>query len=106
MAGLQEAASRPPENSVFSADREETAEIRIPPGAASGVNIATLQLQPRIRLLLRNVLTCGMSYGPECHVDNVAWVRIAHCGDKADNDKYDLRTVQTPNGGSTAGEIM
>jgi hypothetical protein len=63
-------------------------------------------LQARIRLLLRNVLIAECHIGPECHGDNVAWVRIAHCDDKADNDKYDLRTVQTPNGGSTAGEIM
>jgi hypothetical protein len=40
MAGLQRAASRPPQNSVFSAPPRGTAEIRMGPGKAHGVNIA------------------------------------------------------------------
>ena len=98
MAELQEVASRPPENSVFSPDREETAAIRLRPGEACGLQYLGVNIAPCRKSLLRNVLIAECHIDPECHIDNVALTRIAHCDHKADNDKSDLRTVQTLNG--------
>jgi hypothetical protein len=56
-----------------------------------GLNIATLQT-----VIVAECAYCGRSQchiDPECHIDNLALVRIAHCDDKADNDASDPRTV-------------
>src|ERR1700731_1699964 len=98
MAELQEVASRPPENSVFSARPRGTAAIRIRPGDACGLQYLGVNIAPCRELLLRNVLIAECHTDPKCHIANVALIRIAHCDDKADNDKFDLRTVQTLNG--------
>jgi hypothetical protein len=68
------------------------AAIRTRPGEAHelqylGLNIATLP-----KAIVAKRAYCEMSscqIDAECHIDNVALLRIAHCIDKSDNDKSD-----------------
>jgi hypothetical protein len=82
-------------------DREEMVAIRIRLDEGSwrqyrglqycGLNIATLQKVIVAERAYYGGSQCHID--PECHVDNIALIRIAHYDDKADNDQSDLRAV-------------